>query len=188
MMRTCLSWIQRCPHGAILRHLLNMVNSFLYSFNNYFGNRLLSNDLIIIRNHGDDEEDERDIKRVSERQEDVHIKVEIQSNWEFQSLTSSPTRSPGLPWLKIDVQDTYKVGFRRFTYARKEDEIKFPMALVPGPTKIGFDENCQNKFNIQSPTHPGAIHIKIDARVAYDIQLGLCWTPCKGKEIKCPME
>jgi hypothetical protein len=28
-------------------------------------------------NHGDDEEDQRDIKRVMERQVDAHIKVEI---------------------------------------------------------------------------------------------------------------
>jgi hypothetical protein len=66
-MRTCLSWIQLHHHVGILRHLLNMVNSFLYSSTNYFENRLLSNDLIIIRNYGDDEEDERDIKRVLER-------------------------------------------------------------------------------------------------------------------------
>jgi hypothetical protein len=38
---------------------------------------LLHNDLIIVRNHGDDDEDERDIKRVLERQGDAHIKVEV---------------------------------------------------------------------------------------------------------------
>jgi hypothetical protein len=68
---------------------------------------LLSNDLIIVGNHGDDEEDERDIKRVLERQGDAHIKVEIQSNLELQSLTSSPTQSPEPPRLQIDVQDAY---------------------------------------------------------------------------------
>jgi hypothetical protein len=68
-----------------------MVNLFLYSSTNYFDNQLLPNDLIIVRNHGDNEEDERDIKRVLEGQGDMHIKVEIQSNSEFQSLTSSPT-------------------------------------------------------------------------------------------------
>jgi hypothetical protein len=83
MMRICLSWIQPHPHGVILRNLLNMVNSFLCSFTNYFENRLLPNDLIIIRNHRDDEEDEWVIKRVLERQEEAHIKVEIQSNSEF---------------------------------------------------------------------------------------------------------
>jgi hypothetical protein len=67
MMRTCLSWIQPYLHGAILRYLLNTVNSFLCSSTNYFENRLLPNDLIIIRNHGDYEEDKQDIKRGLER-------------------------------------------------------------------------------------------------------------------------
>jgi hypothetical protein len=44
---------------------------------------LLPNDLIIVSNFGDDEEDERDIKRTLERQGDAHIKVEIQSNSEL---------------------------------------------------------------------------------------------------------
>jgi hypothetical protein len=83
MMRTCLSWIQSHPHGAILRYLLNMVNLFLCSSTNYFENRLLPNDLIIVRNHEANEEDEWYIKRALERQGDVHIKVEIQSNSEF---------------------------------------------------------------------------------------------------------
>jgi hypothetical protein len=56
---------------------------FLCSSTNYFEKRLLPNDLIIARNHGDDEEDECDIKRVLERQGDVHIKVDIHSNSEF---------------------------------------------------------------------------------------------------------
>jgi hypothetical protein len=54
-----------------------MVNSFLCSATNYFDNRLLPNDLIIVRNHGDDVEDKRDIKRALERQGDAHIKMEI---------------------------------------------------------------------------------------------------------------
>jgi hypothetical protein len=60
-----------------------MVNSFLYSSTKYFENRLLPNDLIIVRKHEDDEEDEWDIKRALERQGDVHIKVDIQSTSEF---------------------------------------------------------------------------------------------------------
>jgi hypothetical protein len=44
---------------------------------------LQTKDLVIIRNHGDDDEEEWDIKGVMERQEDAHIKVEIQSNSEF---------------------------------------------------------------------------------------------------------
>jgi hypothetical protein len=44
---------------------------------------LVHNDLIIVRNNGDDEEDEQDIKRALERQGDAHMKVEIQSNSEL---------------------------------------------------------------------------------------------------------
>jgi hypothetical protein len=64
--RTCLLWIQPHSHGAILRHVLNMINSFLCSFTNYFKNRLLPNDLVIVRNHGDEEEDEQDTKKALE--------------------------------------------------------------------------------------------------------------------------
>jgi hypothetical protein len=150
-----------------------MVNSFLCSSTKYFKNRLLPNDLIIISNHGDEEEDERDIKRALERQEDVHIKVEIQSNSEFQSLTLSPTRSSGPPRLQIDVLDTYHIVFGHTTYTGKEDETNFPMALVLGPTKIGFDQNCRNNFNIQSPTHPGVVHINTDAQVTQTSNWGV---------------
>jgi hypothetical protein len=55
------------------------------------------------------------------------------------------------------------------------------MAPVPGPTKIEMDQNCQNNFNIQSPTHPGVVHTKTDAQVTYDIQLGRSWTLGKVK-------
>jgi hypothetical protein len=130
---------------------------------------LLPHDLIIVRDHGDDEEDEWDIKRALERQGDVHIKVEIQSNSEFQSSTSNATRSSGPPRIQIDVQDAYEIRFGCSTYARKENEISFLIEPVPGPAKIVFDQNCQKKFNIQSPTCLGAIHIKIDDQVAYDI-------------------
>jgi hypothetical protein len=78
---------------------------------------------------------------VTERQEEAHIKVEIQSNSEIQSLTSSPTWSPGLPRLQINVQDAYQIEFGCSTYARKEDEIAFPKALVPCRTKIILDQN-----------------------------------------------
>jgi hypothetical protein len=76
---------------------------------------------------------------VLERQGDAHIKVEIQSNSELQSLTSSLTQSLGSLQHQIDVQKAYQIGFGRSIYARKEDKINFPMVLVSGPTKIGLD-------------------------------------------------
>jgi hypothetical protein len=68
--------------------------------------------------------------------------------------------------------------------------MKFPMEPVPSPNKIIFNKNCQNSFNIQSPTHLGVVHITTDAQVTYDIQLGHTWTHWKdkGREITFPME
>jgi hypothetical protein len=73
-------------------------------------------------------EDKRSIKKVLESQGDVHEKVANQSNSELPS--SSPTQSPGLPCIQINVQIAYNLRFARSTYARKDKEINFPMALV----------------------------------------------------------
>jgi hypothetical protein len=75
-MMIYLAWIQPHPRGAILRHILNIVNLFLYSSTNYRENQLLTNDLIIVRNHGDDEKDVWDTKDVLEIPRDMHTKVE----------------------------------------------------------------------------------------------------------------
>jgi hypothetical protein len=45
------------------------------------------------------------IKKVLESQRNTHNKFEVQANSESRSLTLSPTRSPGLPCLQIEVQD-----------------------------------------------------------------------------------
>jgi hypothetical protein len=82
-MGTCLAWIQPHTQGAILKHILNTVNSFLCSSTNYLENRLLSNNLIIVMNHGDDEEDLRGIKDVLKSPRDMPNMLEIQSNSEF---------------------------------------------------------------------------------------------------------
>jgi hypothetical protein len=83
-----------------------MVNSFLCSSTNYLDNRLLLNNLIIIMNHGDNEEDILDIEDVQKSSRDVPNKLEtqtnselleIQSNSKFQNLNSNPTQSPGPP-------------------------------------------------------------------------------------------
>jgi hypothetical protein len=76
------------------QQLHHQVNSFLCSSVNDLENRLLPNDLIVIKNQGVDHGGHVDIKRVLERQGNMHNKVEVQSNSESRSLTSSPTRSP----------------------------------------------------------------------------------------------
>jgi hypothetical protein len=62
---------------------------------------LLPNDLIIVSNHGD-EEDIWDTNDVLESTRDVHNKVEIQTNSEFQSSTLSLTQSLEPPCSQID--------------------------------------------------------------------------------------
>jgi hypothetical protein len=84
-------------------------------------------------------EDKQSIKKVLESQGDVHEKVANQSNSELPS--SSPTRSSGPPRIQIDVQIAYYLRFRCSTYERKAKEIKFLMALVSCPSKIGVVHN-----------------------------------------------
>jgi hypothetical protein len=93
-------------------------------------------------------EDKWSIKKVLESQEDVHEKVVNQSNSELPS--SSPTQSPGLPRIQIDVQIAYDYHFGCSTYARKDKEIKFPMEPVSCPTKIGVIRNHQNSTDFQN--------------------------------------
>jgi hypothetical protein len=90
-------------------------------------------------------EDMWDIKRALESQENTHKKVEIQSNSELWSLTSSPTRSPEPLYLQIDTHDVSDLRFHRSTYAWKDTEINFPIPPVPWSTKSGVGHKYQNK-------------------------------------------
>jgi hypothetical protein len=56
-------------------------------------------------------------KEVLESPRDMHKKVEMQTNLEFYSLTSSPTWSPGPPCVQIDAQDASDLRFGHSTYA-----------------------------------------------------------------------
>jgi hypothetical protein len=93
-------------------------------------------------------EDKQSIKKVLESQGDVHEKVVNQSNSEL--LSSSPTQSSGPPRIQIDVQIAYDFLFGRSTYARKDKETTFPMALFTYPNKIGVVCNYQNSTNFQN--------------------------------------
>jgi hypothetical protein len=93
-------------------------------------------------------EDKWSIKKVLESQGDVHEKVANQSNSELPS--SCPTRSPRPPRIQIVVQIAYDLGFGRSTYAQKDKEITFPMALVPCPTKVEVVCNHQKSTDFQN--------------------------------------
>jgi hypothetical protein len=68
-----------------------------------FESILLPNDLIIIRNYEENEEDIGESFRGVEDKHEHSIHVGDQSNSEFLSLTTSPTRSPRPPHLNLDV-------------------------------------------------------------------------------------
>jgi hypothetical protein len=93
-------------------------------------------------------EDKQSIKKVLERQGDVHENVVNQSNSELPS--SSPTRSLGPPHIQIDVQSAYDLRFGCSTYARKAKEITFLMEPIPCPTKIRVIRNHQNSTDFQN--------------------------------------
>jgi hypothetical protein len=90
-------------------------------------------------------EDKWSIKKVLESQGDMHEKVANQSNSEL--LSSSSTQSLGPPCIQIDFQIAYDPCFGCSTYARKYKLIKFPMAPVSCPTKIGVVRNHQNSID-----------------------------------------
>jgi hypothetical protein len=56
----------------------------------------------------------------------------VQAKLETQSKsTSSPPRSPGAVWLKLEAQATYGVGFGCSIYGWNHNFIRLPMALLP---------------------------------------------------------
>ena len=92
----------------------------------------------------------RNTKTALESQGDVPNKERKQYNSEFQRFTSNPIRSSGPPRLQIDAQIASDLRLGRSTYARKEDNITFPMGLVSCPTKIRVVRNRQNKTDFQN--------------------------------------
>jgi hypothetical protein len=106
-------------------------------------------------------EDKWSIKKVLESQGDVHEKVANQSNSKLPSL--SPTSSSGPPRIQIDVQIAYDLRFGQSTYAQKAKEIKFLMALVSCPSKIGVVHNHQNSTNFQNQFWPDGPCIQLES-------------------------
>jgi hypothetical protein len=126
------------------------VNSFLCSSANDLENRLLPNDLIVIRNQGEDHGGHVGHQEGAGEPKNTHNKVEVQANLESRSLTLSPTRSLGPPCLQINVHDTTDLRFGRYTYAWKDEGVKIPMPSIAGSTKIGVSHNDRNKTDLQN--------------------------------------
>ena len=95
------------------------MRSFQINLSFGFENKLLPNDLIIVRNHGDDEED------IGEEFGGVVDELEAQSK-----SSSSLLRSPGAARTKINTQAAYGVRFGCSLYGWKDNFKEFPLALV----------------------------------------------------------
>jgi len=112
-----------------------MMSSFQINLSSRFENKLLPNDLIIVRNHGYDEED------VGEEFEGA-VDQQQQPELEAQSKSSSSLlRSPRAAFSKNNTTATYGVHFGRSLYGWKGNFKELPMALVSGPNSLGVDRN-----------------------------------------------
>lgn len=103
------------PTGrAQARHFNLRVSSFLMSCFYGFENRLLPNELIIVRNRGDDKDD------VGERLGGVGSSKDGQSSWRTNpSRVRIHLEVQELSVLKKDAQATYRLGFGHSVYGWK---------------------------------------------------------------------
>ena len=111
------------PSDTIIDY--NKVSSFQINLSSRFENKLLPYDLIIVRNHGDDDKD------VGGSLEAWWTSKGSQAELEAQSKSSSSLlRSPGAACTKINAQDAYGVRFGCSLYGWKYNFNELPMALV----------------------------------------------------------
>ncbi|TVU13612.1 hypothetical protein EJB05_40328, partial [Eragrostis curvula] len=125
------------------------VSSFLMSSIYGFENKMLPNELIIVRNHGDDEDVAGELLGGVEGRQEVQIKFEAQSK-----SVSSPFRTPTPVGTKTGAQVAYEIGFGCSLYGWKAKKITFPMDLVSCLNSAGVIGNHRNKLT--SRICPGA--------------------------------
>jgi hypothetical protein len=101
------------------------MNPFLCSSIHEIKNRLLLNDIIVLRNEVKEHGGLIEYKNMMEDQGDVHNKLEAESN-----STSSPTQSLEPVCNHIDAQCASEFHFGCSTYAWKSKKITIPMTLV----------------------------------------------------------
>ena len=107
------------------------VSSFQINLSSGFENKLLPNDLIIVRNHGDDEEDVGEEFGGVVDQQGQPSGVGGQAELEAQSKSSSSLlRIPGTARTKINAHAAYGVRFGCSLYGWKDNFKELPMELV----------------------------------------------------------
>jgi hypothetical protein len=102
------------------------VSLFLCYLFTYFENRLLPKNIIIIRNHVDDDRVLKDRHRGGEDQQGTSNPS--QSPKQYQT---SPPRIPEPYFTKTNALVTYGVRFGRSIYDWNQNFIELPMAMVP---------------------------------------------------------
>jgi hypothetical protein len=120
---TIIDFIQRC--------ILSMVSLFLYTFIDDSENRLLPNNVMMIRNYGEDWNGlKRDVEgQRSSKGGEAKLVSQSKSSW-------NPIRIPRTVGNKIIAQITYQLYFGRSLYVWKAKRIKFPMELVTHPNSF----------------------------------------------------
>jgi hypothetical protein len=121
---------------ARARQLNQQMNPFLCSSIHEIKNRLLLNDIIVLRNEVKEHGGLIEHKNMMEDQGDVHNKLEAESN-----STSSPTQSPEPVCSHIDAQCASEFRFGCSTYAWKSKKITITMTLVSYQNSPGIIEN-----------------------------------------------
>ena len=118
---------------ARIRQLNLEVSSFLSDHFHTFENRLLPNDVILLRNIGEGHEGLRGRGGGDDDQQGRPTETggPIQHDFEYASA-SRPVR------LKLVIQDASGLRFRRYTYGWKDNLIRKPIQVV----------SCQNLFGI----------------------------------------
>jgi hypothetical protein len=140
IIKSTLRWIQ--PHvdtlsesvtitDFIQRCILSTVSLFLYAFIDDSENRLLPNNVMVIRNYGGYTEGLKERHGGAKEQQrrpshvGVPIQVELKSN-----------RILGTVHTKIVAQVTHQLCFGRSLYGWKDKRINFPMELVSYPNSF----------------------------------------------------
>jgi hypothetical protein len=113
-------FIQRC--------ILSIVSLFLYAFIDDSENRLLPNNVMMIRNYGENKEGLKERRGGAKEQQRRPSQVGVQSKSSW-----NPIRIPGTIGTKIVAQITYQLRFERSLYGWKAKRINFPMEPVTHP-------------------------------------------------------
>jgi hypothetical protein len=112
----------------IQRSILSTVSPFLYAFIDDSENRLLPNNVTVIRNYGGDKERLKQRRGGAKEQQRRPSQVGV--------LGLNPIRILGTVRTKIVSQITYQLRFGRSLYGWKDKRINFPMELVSHPNSF----------------------------------------------------